>query len=421
MRSAHRSAHALRQKIVKCLYVFCLHARPQILDKSPWLTPDNPEWPSLLWTKVHNFISTRCKGASPTYSLSLPCSSSPAGRLTTVYLQIPVGMPLCLLQPVSQPGACRCMCLRTAVVCVRLCACLCLTAAARAEKGLEIRPWSRKKRPAPATDADATTTDASPAKPKRAARKPKTAAAIPDATAAATAAASSRAIVKSVPAVGATPHRRLNPGIIPATPSCSDATDDSDTDASDADSGDAAKAVGCADAGGGDGGEDADAESALPPPGGVYVFEGESVRVPDAWPTKRRTRTETLRPELKAVIASVLDPRTTVVCKPGEIRYASIQACTRTRTCYYTRQTVDRGAGMRLHMRHMHLSCTFICMHMHTHRTRTAPASCTQPRPLLTDACSHMCFWAWVLWLLCLWRACFVCRSRLSTIPQPRP
>ncbi len=56
----------------------------------------------------------------------------------------------------------------------------------------------------------------------------------------------------------------------------------------------------------------------LPPPGGVYVFEGQSVRVPDAWPTEPRTGTEMLCPELRAVIVSVLHPSTTVVQQSGE-------------------------------------------------------------------------------------------------------
>ncbi len=56
----------------------------------------------------------------------------------------------------------------------------------------------------------------------------------------------------------------------------------------------------------------------LPPPGGVYVFEGQSVRVPDAWPTEQRTGTEALCPELRAVIVSVLHPRTTLTVQDGE-------------------------------------------------------------------------------------------------------
>ncbi len=56
----------------------------------------------------------------------------------------------------------------------------------------------------------------------------------------------------------------------------------------------------------------------LPPPGGVYVFEGQSVRVPDAWPTEQRMGTEALCPELKAVILSVLHPKTTRVANQGK-------------------------------------------------------------------------------------------------------
>ncbi len=32
------------------------HTHTQILDKSPWLTPDNPEWPGLLHGKVQNQV-----------------------------------------------------------------------------------------------------------------------------------------------------------------------------------------------------------------------------------------------------------------------------------------------------------------------------------------------------------------------------
>ncbi len=55
----------------------------------------------------------------------------------------------------------------------------------------------------------------------------------------------------------------------------------------------------------------------VPPPGGVYVFEGQSVRVPDAWPTEKRAGTEVLCPELKAVIVSVLHPHTRPVERAG--------------------------------------------------------------------------------------------------------
>lgn len=48
----------------------------------------------------------------------------------------------------------------------------------------------------------------------------------------------------------------------------------------------------------------------VPPCGGVYEFEGESVRVPLEWATQRYVGTETLSGELKAVILSVLHPHT---------------------------------------------------------------------------------------------------------------
>ncbi len=55
----------------------------------------------------------------------------------------------------------------------------------------------------------------------------------------------------------------------------------------------------------------------VPPPGGVHRFEGQSVRVPEEWPTEPRTGTEKLCPELKAVIVSVLHPRTIKVNTEG--------------------------------------------------------------------------------------------------------
>ncbi len=67
---------------------------------------------------------------------------------------------------------------------------------------------------------------------------------------------------------------------------------------------------------------------ALPPPGGVYVFEGQSVSVPNAWPTEPRTGTEVLCPELRAVILSVLHPKTTVLAQTGKLRrYGAFHAC----------------------------------------------------------------------------------------------